>query len=165
MTEYVVGELEEARFRQCNGDGQDSRNTLRDAKASNSVARVQMGNIFFIISCVSFWLCSVFTSLLCSRRVSHCGGFCCCGAQALGCTGFNSVVPGLQKTSCGTQVQLVHGVQDCLDQGSNSCLLHWQVDSLPLHHQESPRSEIFKHYVKIKIVLSAGITGNYTSRD
>ena len=47
MTEYVVGELEEARFRQCNGDGQDSRNTLRDAKASNSVARVQMGNIFF----------------------------------------------------------------------------------------------------------------------
>ena len=52
-----------------------------------------------------------------------------------------------------------------LDQGSNSCLLHRQVESLPLHHQESPRSEIFKHYVKIKIVLSAGITGNYTSRD
>ena len=26
-----------------------------------------------------------------------------------------------------------------LDQGSNPCLLHWQVDSLPLSHQESPK--------------------------
>ena len=25
-----------------------------------------------------------------------------------------------------------------LDQGSNPCLLHWQVDSLPLSHQGSP---------------------------
>ena len=24
------------------------------------------------------------------------------------------------------------------DQGSNSCLLHWQADSLPLRHQGSP---------------------------
>ena len=24
------------------------------------------------------------------------------------------------------------------DQGSNPCLLHWQVDSLPLNHQGSP---------------------------
>ena len=27
-----------------------------------------------------------------------------------------------------------------LDQGSNPCLLHWQVDSLPLSHQGSPCS-------------------------
>ena len=26
------------------------------------------------------------------------------------------------------------------DQGSNPCLLHWQADSLPLSHQESPFS-------------------------
>ena len=26
-----------------------------------------------------------------------------------------------------------------LDQGSNPCLLHWQVDSLPLSHQGRPR--------------------------
>ena len=25
------------------------------------------------------------------------------------------------------------------DQGSNPCLLHWQADSQPLHHQGSPR--------------------------
>ena len=28
-----------------------------------------------------------------------------------------------------------------LDQGSNSCLLHWQVDSLPMDRQGSPFSE------------------------
>ena len=27
-----------------------------------------------------------------------------------------------------------------LTQGSNSCVLHWQVDSLPLHHLGSPKS-------------------------
>ena len=26
------------------------------------------------------------------------------------------------------------------DQGSNPCLLHWQADSQPLHHQGSPPS-------------------------
>ena len=30
----------------------------------------------------------------------------------------------------------------CLDQGSNPCPLNWQVDSLPLSHQESP-AEVF----------------------
>ena len=30
---------------------------------------------------------------------------------------------------------------DILDQGSNLHLLHWQVDSLPLNHQGSPKWE------------------------
>jgi len=30
------------------------------------------------------------------------------------------------------------------DQGSNPCYLRWQVDSLPLSHQGSPRILIFK---------------------
>ena len=30
------------------------------------------------------------------------------------------------------------------DQGSNLCLLHWQVDSLPLSHQGSPSSKVSK---------------------
>ena len=28
------------------------------------------------------------------------------------------------------------------DQGLNPCLLHWQVDSLPLSHEGSPRKDI-----------------------
>ena len=30
-----------------------------------------------------------------------------------------------------------------LDQGSNPCLLHWMVDSLPLSHQRSPPSSFY----------------------
>ena len=29
------------------------------------------------------------------------------------------------------------------DQGSNLCLLHWQADSSPLHHQGSPPGSVF----------------------
>ena len=34
--------------------------------------------------------------------------------------------------------QLLRGIGIFLDQGSNLCLWHWQVDSLPLSHQGSP---------------------------
>ena len=32
------------------------------------------------------------------------------------------------------------------DQGSNPCLLHWQVDSLPLNHLGSPKQRFLKSY-------------------
>ena len=68
-----------------------------------------------------------------------------CGARA-------SVVAawGLQSTG---SVAVAHGVScptACgifLDQGSNSCLLHWQADSLPLSHQGSPP------YVLVKVLV------------
>ena len=50
-------------------------------------------------------------------------------------------VPGLQSTG---SIVVWHGLscsEACEifpDQGSNLCLLHWQVDSLPLSHQGSP---------------------------
>ena len=52
-------------------------------------------------------------------------------------------VPGLQSTgsrvvvnrlSCSVTYRIV------LDQGSNPCLLHWQMDSLLLDHQEWPET-------------------------
>ena len=60
---------------------------------------------------------------------SHCGGFSCFKAQALGYAGSVAVVHGL---SC----PMVHRI--FLDQGSNPCPLHWQVDSLSLDNQGSP---------------------------
>ena len=63
----------------------------------------------------------------------RCVGFSCCGAQAPGRVGFSSCSPqalGHRLNSCGA-----HGPscsEACgifLDQGSNPCLLHWQVDS------------------------------------
>jgi len=44
------------------------------------------------------------------------------------------VVPRLWSTA---SIVVVHGSRIFLDQGSNPCLPHWQIDSLPLSPQES----------------------------
>ena len=85
--------------------------------------------------------------LLCSYSAwaSHCGGFSCRGAQALGCMGFSSfsVVAADWLQSTGSVVVL-HGPSCPVpcgifpDQGLNLCSLNWQVDSKPLDHQRSP---------------------------
>ena len=80
--------------------------------------------------------CSVRGLLSCSR------------AQAPGFEGFSSWGWGLG--SCCSQA-LQHRLNSCdaglscsqacgtfPDQGLNPCLLHWQVDSLPLNHQGNP---------------------------
>ena len=66
----------------------------------------------------------------CGARVSHGGGFSGFRAQTLGYSGFHSCpstvlcsVAVARWLSCST----AHGI--FLDQGSNSCPLHWQVDS------------------------------------
>ena len=41
-------------------------------------------------------------------------------------------------SSCGAWAQLLRGMWDPPDQGSNPCPLHWRADSQPLHHQGSP---------------------------
>ena len=51
-----------------------------------------------------------------------------CGAHALG--------HGLNSRGAGLSCSVACGI--FLDQGSNPCHLHWQVDSLPLSHQGSP---------------------------
>ena len=107
------------------------------------------------------WLCRGFIThgLFCSCNkwgyssrsawASRCGGFSCCGAQALWHAGFSSAADGL--SSCGFQVQSVGSIvvphrlshsSVCgifPDQGSNPCLLPWQADSYPLsHHRNRP---------------------------
>ena len=72
---------------------------------------------------------------------SHCSGFSRCGAQARGAQASVLVSHGLEGLCL---VVVVHG-PSCsvacgifLDKGSDPCLLHWQVDSLPLSHQGGP---------------------------
>ena len=54
------------------------------------------------------------------------------------------VAPGFESSG---SVFVVHGLRYSticgvfLDQGSNLCLLHWQVDSLPLSSQGSPAKD------------------------
>ena len=84
----------------------------------------------------------------CAVWASPCGGFWCCGALGLGtrasvvvAPGLSSVVPGLWSTG---SVVVVHRFSCSAafrifpDQGLNPCLLHCQVDSLPLSHWGSP---------------------------
>ena len=65
----------------------------------------------------------------------------CCRARALGVWASVVVAHGLQsaglvvvahRPSCSAACGILP------DQGLNLCLLHWQVDSQPLHHQGSP---------------------------
>ena len=93
----------------------------------------------------------------CGAWASLSGGFSCCGAQALGRVG--SVVAARGLWSSGSVV-VAHrlscsvGCRIFLDQGSNLCLLHWQADSYPLHHQGSP-SRILFSYEKNEVLVPA----------
>ena len=95
--------------------------------------------ILFIFGCVGssllrggfLQLRQAGTTLLCSAQASHCSGFSCCGAQALGMQASAVVACGLQST--GSEV-VAHGLSCSAacgifpDQGLNPRPLHWQVD-------------------------------------
>ena len=78
-----------------------------------------------------------------------------------------SIVAASGPQSTGSIV-VVHGLScftACgifLDQGSNPCLLHWQVDSLPLSHQESPIMGYFQSHQKYHC-LQACISDKYVA--
>ena len=65
-------------------------------------------------------------TLHCSAWASHCGGFSCCGARALGSQAQQLAAVRLR---CSAACEIF------LDQGSNSCSLRWQVGSSLLDHQ------------------------------
>ena len=79
----------------------------------------------------------------CSAQASHCSGFSCCGAWALRARASVSVAPRLWSTGSVVVAHRLSCSKVCgifPDQEWNPCLLHWQVDSLPLSHQGSPPS-------------------------
>ena len=73
--------------------------------------------------------CCVWATLCCSTPASHCSGFSCCRAQALGAQASVVTAPGLR---CSVAHEIF------LDQSLNPCPLHWQVDFQPLDHQGNP---------------------------
>jgi len=70
---------------------------------------------------------------ICSVWASHCGGCFCCRALVLGHTGFRSC--GSRALEQGLSIVVAHRLGysvACgifLDQESNPCCSHWQVDS------------------------------------
>ena len=111
-------------------------------RAKPSLLDSSVGFFFF------FWLghgWCMWVSLVMGSRVyslslaawaSHCGGF------SLPSTGSRAL--GLQQLRAASSVVVACGLccpEACgilPDQGSNSCPLHWPVDSQPLDHQGSP---------------------------
>ena len=98
--------------------------------------------------CVGFSLVAVSRgySLVAVRRFLICCGFSCCRTQAIGHAGFSS--SGLSSWGSWALEHRLSWSKPCgifSDQGLNSCLLHWQADSLSLSHQEGSFSCIFMH--------------------
>ena len=85
---------------------------------------------------------------------SVCGGFSCCRAWGLGCMGSLVAVPRLQSTGSVVAMDRLSWSTACgifPNQGSNPCLLNWQVDSLSLSHQGSPAVTFLKYRLDGKI--------------
>ena len=100
---------------------------------------------YFSISCQHFFHYFFRIIFGCTGSSSLCSGFVQCAGFSLQWLlllwSMGSGVCGL--SSCGTWALLPHGTWDLPNHGSNPHSLHWQADSHPLCHQESPRSRIF----------------------
>ena len=99
----------------------------------------------FIYLFIYFGCARVFSS--CGERgllfvavvASHCGGFSCCGARALGAWASVVAAHGLSNcglrarecrlSSCGAWLSCSVACGIFPDQGSNLCPRHWQADS------------------------------------
>ena len=120
--------------------------------------------------CVGFFSSCHTQGLLssCGTQASHCSGFSCFGAQALGQRRFSGCgtwtqqlwllgsITQAQKLWCMGCSSMARGIFS--DQGSNLCLLHWQVDSLPLSHQGSTPSANFPYYIWILLCTVMAIS-------
>ena len=96
----------------------------------------------FIYLFIYFWLCWVFVSVRGLSLVAASGGH-----SSLRCAGLSPSRPLLLRSTgsrCAGSVAVARGPSCSAacgippDQGPNPCLLHWQADSQPLHHQGSP---------------------------
>ena len=90
-----------------------NRGALGVPIVSRPFAWAELGNTFLDFMCTYLFSaapglqCCVWATLCCSAQASHCGGFSCCGARALGCMG--SVVTDGRLESTGS-VSVTHGL-------------------------------------------------------
>ena len=106
--------------------------------------------VCFVFGCAgSLLLCGPFSS--CGEwgllpgygaQTSHCSSFSCCRAQAPRCLGSVAAVYGFSYFEM---------CRIFLDEGSNQCPLPWQVDSLPLDHQDSPMLVFNREGILVKV--------------
>ena len=107
---------------------------------------------YFIFGCAGLSLVAGGLLSSCGVWASHCGGFSCCAARALGIQAPGAAAFGLSscgypalehRLNRGTWAWFLQRSRIFLDQGTNSCLLGWQEGSLPLSHPGSPGQSHF----------------------
>ena len=86
----------------------------------------------------------------CDVRSPHPNSFSCCGVRALG-------TPASVVWARGLSCSAARGV--FLDQGSNPCLLHWQMDSHPLYQKGSAISYVSKMSFAGATFLKTSVAG------
>ena len=95
-------------------------------------------NIYLFLTLLGVCCCMGFFSSY-SVWASRCGGFSCCEGQAVGHMGFSSCgSKALEYSLNSYRLNCSAACGIFPDQGSNSCLLHWQAGSLLLSHPGSP---------------------------
>ena len=120
---------------------------------------------FFLFILFIYWLCWILLHGLfsnCSERgpLSRCSALASlCGAWALGREGFGSFVSWAQQlvsrtlehrlNNCSTWASLLPSMWDLWDQGSNSCLLHWQANSFNSEPPGKPQYHLFLIFVSV----------------
>ena len=100
---------------------------------------------------IYLWLCWVFVSVRGLSLVAASGGH-----SSSRCAGLSLSRPLLLQSTgsrrTGSAI-VAHGPSRSAacgifpDQGSNPCPLHWQADSQPLRHQESPKTIFLNHHL------------------
>ena len=135
---------------------------------SGQRGQIQLQNWPYLFS-FSFWLCWAFVAahrlslivgrptLHCGARVSHCGGFSCCGAQTLGTRASAVAAHRLSScsaralghagfSSCGTWAQLLCGMWDLPGPGIKPVSPALAGGFSTMRHQGSPR-QYFKRII------------------
>ena len=113
---------------------------------ADMVSSPDAGGVFIYLHLTALALCrcvQAFSSCSGWRLLSSCGTRASSAAASLGAgTGSGAQgrrqpwLPGSRLDGCGTGLSCLEACGIFPDQGSNSCLLHRQIDSLPLDHQE-----------------------------
>ena len=154
---------------------------IRDDINSERTPFLKIYFIYFIFGCVGssllcagfLWLWRAGATLRCGVQVSHCSGFSCCGARALGAWASVVVAHGLSScgtralerrlSSCGARAQLLCGMWDV---GSSRARARTHVPCIGrriLNHcatREAPRKSTFLSVV-FPYSVSSGSVPNY----
>ena len=126
-----------------------------------------VGSLLLLAGFLQLWRAGA--TLRCGVWASHCGGFSCCGAQALGTWASVVVAHGLSScgswalerrfSSCGTWAQLLRGMWELPGPGLEPVSPALAGGFLTTVPPGSPTDYYFKYYQTINSLVAATVLG------